>query len=57
LNKKKVEEKKSSLPFRKKDWADITPVRLCHGQRPKKKDSPKEITIEGNVDKVCFVLL
>jgi len=59
LNKKKTEEKASSLPFRKKDWADITPVRLCHGQRPKKEHNilaKKESTTEDEVNLKFFLL-
>lgn len=59
LNKKKADEKTSSLPFCKKDWADITPVRLCHGQRPKKGDTlaNKESTsTENDVNEVCLVI-
>ena len=56
MNKKKTEGKETSLPFRKKDWAGVTPVRLCHGQRPKKGDSSakEESTAEDNGDKVCL---
>ncbi|PFX35000.1 ATP-dependent DNA helicase Q4 [Stylophora pistillata] len=54
LNKKKEDLKLSTIPFRAKEWADITPVRLCHGQRPTKKahETPTVVRApEGNVDK------
>ncbi|XP_068721957.1 ATP-dependent DNA helicase Q4-like isoform X2 [Montipora capricornis] len=52
LNKKKPEEKASSLPFCKKDWAGITPVKLCHGQRPRKAcpEVEKESSVENVVN-------
>jgi len=51
LNKKVADVKLSSLPFRANYWADITPIRLCHGQRPKKRDDvPAK---KDDVDKVC----
>lgn len=57
MNKKKPDLKLSTVPFRAKEWADITPVRLCHGQRPKKTadNTPgkSESATEDNVDKVC----
>lgn len=51
LNKKKPEEKTSSLPFRKKDWEGITPVKLCHGQKSRKAYtmSEKESSVEVSV--------
>lgn len=60
LNKKKTDLKLSTIPFHAKEWADITPVRLCHGQRPKKradKSPTKEKATEDNVDKVCWIAL
>lgn len=43
--------KLSTLPFRANNWADITPIRLCHGQRPKKGD---ELAVnKDDINKVC----
>lgn len=51
LNKKVADVKLSLLPFHANNWADVTPIRLCHGQRPKKRDDvPAK---KDDIDQVC----
>ena len=43
-----------------RNWADITPVRLCHGQRPQKdeKEAKSDKTVDDNkVLNVVFLLI